>query len=416
MTLRLRLTHTRLFAAILLVLAYSHCAWATDATLTGTVRGPFGNAFNGQIIMTLSQPAIDPTGIIDYIPLQVPFTVLNGSLQAGAKVVSNESLEPKNTYYLAQYFDPTGGMVAQKVFYFVNGANALGSMAATSITTNNVSYLTPVSLSANNTFTGINTFSQKIISTVTAGTPPFQINSPTKVSLLTAAALITDGPFVPSAGLIRLSPSEFICWGTSGGFGNKCLKSTDGSAEYTLGFNGVDYPASLSHYSNVASAGLPIVTVNTLAETAMTSNASIPGNTVGPTASAKTQAIRLHASGVLTNTSGGNVTYTFRWRADTTGAVYCASAGVVVATGATNVPWHLDCVMTSMVAGGAGTVDAWGNYTVNATTGDIANAALVALDTTVGHIMTITGQMSVANANASQTLRSIYQERMGSQP
>lgn len=418
--MRLRLTHTRLFAAILLILSFSHCAWATDATLTGTIRDPFGNAFNGQIIMTLSQPAVDPTGIVDYVPLQVPFTVLNGQLQTGAKLVSNDSLQPSNTYYLAQYFDVTGAMAQQKAFYFLAGANNLGSMIPTNITTSNVSYLSPISLSANNVFTGTNTFSKQIISTYGLG-PPFVVASDAAVTNLTASHITSDNPFASglasSFAPVNLAPDDKICWENHLHSGYVCLGTVDQTPapdqfQWTGSTGPTTHILPYSHSFPYNSNTITNTIANSNLELVLTQGASFFAR-IAANEMAVGSYYRIKAVGNLTNTSGGASNYTIRIRFDSlAGPAYCASAVISVATGSSNVPWNIECIIQPNTIGGAGFAWADGDYTINATRGAITNAALISVDTTILHNIYISGQMSVINAVTNMTIHTVYMERL----
>lgn len=400
----------RKILAVLLLL--TGLAGATTVTVTGTVTGPDGNPLpSGQIIFTLPFSARDTSTnrFVTSLP-QIPFTVANGQIQAGATLIPNDVLSPSG-YYILQVFTADGSMYGMSNVVIPTGGGTydIGQATPTSVLTSNISYITPASLSGNNTWTGINTFTQQMISTVVTGTAPFSVLSTTKVASLWVAGLISDTPNAATAGTIRLANADKICFRDIGNTWNDCIRQ-DPANNYRFqvapddGSNRI-FNLSVTHNVSWANSLYGTATNTTNAENGLLSLV-IPANgfAVGQVSAGVSGAVGYHLrwTGLATNTSGGASNYTLRARLDSaSGTLLCSSAVVSIATGVSNAPLRLDCYVNNLTLGAVGTVEGTCNYNINATTGDCTNAAAIVVDTTVSHTILPTVQMSVSNANTS---------------
>lgn len=160
-------------------------ATATTTQLTGTLTDAQGNPLNGYIVAQLPVPAQYTPSNIAVTTSAVRCSVVYGVLQTCPPLYDVAALQPQNLWYTINAYN-TAGQFVMGGNYIVTGASFnLGAATPTSITTNNVSYLTPVSLAANNTFTGNNTFTQPLSVSAT-GVAPFNILSTTLVTNLNA--------------------------------------------------------------------------------------------------------------------------------------------------------------------------------------------------------------------------------------
>lgn len=164
-------------------------AAATTSILTGTLTDSQGNPLNGYLVAQLPVPAQYTPGNIAVSPIPVRFNVVNGAIAGGAPLYDTAALQPQNLYYSINAYDNSGSYVFGGNFVVTGSTFNLGAATPTSILTNNVSYITPASLSGNNVFTGQNTFTQQILSSVATGTAPFGISSTTQVANLNASLL-----------------------------------------------------------------------------------------------------------------------------------------------------------------------------------------------------------------------------------
>lgn len=404
----------RKILAVLLLL--TGLAGATTVTVTGTVTGPDGNPLpSGTVVFTLPFSAKDTsTGrFVTSLP-QITFTIANGAPQPGGTLIPNDVLSPSG-YYVEQFFDASGNMygMANVVIPTGGGTFDIGAATPTSVLTSNISYITPASLSGNQTWTGSNTFALPIISTVATGTPPFIVASTSKVVGLWVAGLISDTVNPAAGGTIRLANLDQICWRGFTNAYDDCigLPNSSDNPYFRQGAGAVQTLArnwSRDVFSNQ----------NVLVNTSNTENIAVVlpplaragGNIYFNTTPSMWN---FHADGILTNTSGGAATYTIRVRIENAGAILCQSAAVSVATGVSNAPWSIDCTLSNYTIGVAGTASAYGTYFVNATTGSSVQAALLTYDTTVTHAPVVTMQMSVSNVNTSFTTRVSYVDHIG---
>jgi hypothetical protein len=146
-----------LFAAMLLLCAISVHA-QTTSTLTGTITDSSGSPLNGTLVMRLPVPAqYTPTNIA-VAPTPVTFRVLNGAITGGLPLYDVAALQPSNLYYIARGYDQTGSLQFYGNYVVTGATFNLGAATPTSITTSNISYLSPAFLGGNNTWTGTNVY------------------------------------------------------------------------------------------------------------------------------------------------------------------------------------------------------------------------------------------------------------------
>jgi len=165
----------------------------TTSTLTGTITDSSGNPLNGTLIMRLPVPAqYTPTNKA-VAPTPVTYNVLNGAIQGGSilPLYDVNALQPANLFYIARAYDQTGALQFYGNFVVTGATFNLGAATPTSVTTSNISYLTPASLSGNNTWTGINTWSNSSI-----------FNGP-----VTFNGLVNGGQFGSTISLSNQSPT-----------------------------------------------------------------------------------------------------------------------------------------------------------------------------------------------------------------
>ena len=161
---RLILILLMLVGALLLIALPSRQVRATTTTLTGTIVDPQGNAHNGTVTMRLPVPAQDIASHTAILPINVTYKVVNGVIQSGPPLYDVAGLQPTNLYYIAKFYDNAGNLV-MGANYIVTGASFnLGAATPTSVTTSNISFVTPVTTSNPNSFTAAQTFSTIISS------------------------------------------------------------------------------------------------------------------------------------------------------------------------------------------------------------------------------------------------------------
>lgn len=142
----------------LLFLLLALPCFASTSTLTGTINDPQGNGLNGLLYMTLPVPAQDMTTNTAVAPGTVVFRLANGQITGGAALYDVATLQPQNLYYKARAYDVSGNLVFYGNYVVTGASFNLGAAVPTSVTTSNVSYLSPVSLTGTNIFTGNNSF------------------------------------------------------------------------------------------------------------------------------------------------------------------------------------------------------------------------------------------------------------------
>lgn len=186
-------------------------------------------------------------------------------------------------------------------------------------------------------------------------------------------------------------------------------------AGYPNGLSAVDL-AAIGVDGNRAWAQQPIdgvtpdvsaVVSNTASETLFSTTLQLPADALR----ASYNAVRIRAQGVLSNNSGGSVTFTFRVKLGS--AAYVTGGGVAIADATTNQPWMMEAVMVCRVDGASGFVDVQGQQIVNGTVELLGSTSLVAVDTTTPHDVGVSVEMDTADAAASAQLRQMIVERLG---
>lgn len=133
-------------------------ALAGTTTISGSLKDEQGNPLQGTLTMRLPIPAQDPSTNTSILPINVTYNVVNGSVQSGPPLYDVTTIQPSGLYYIARAYDMAGNLVFY-ANYVVNGASFnIGAATPTSVTTSNISYLTPVFSNGTNTWTGTNTF------------------------------------------------------------------------------------------------------------------------------------------------------------------------------------------------------------------------------------------------------------------
>lgn len=102
---------------ILTLLLLAIAAQAT--TLTGSLKTPDGNNFNGRLVLELSQTVSvlssgscgGPYLAIGGKPIQ--FSIINGAMPGGASVVGNDCVAPTNTCYVVDEYDSNNNHLSQ---------------------------------------------------------------------------------------------------------------------------------------------------------------------------------------------------------------------------------------------------------------------------------------------------------------
>jgi len=190
---------------VLLLIAFP--AWAdSPKTITSSVafQDSQGNALvNGKLTLRLSQNATVVSGGGLVAPLQVSISLdSSGKIPSGTLLWANDQLTPSGTVYYARLFTSKNLLAADysSCPWSISGSSPI-DLSAMTCTTTGASYpsITSASLSANNTWTGIQTFSQPIVSTVSTGTAPFTVSSTTAVTNLNASFLLGKTWAIPAA-------------------------------------------------------------------------------------------------------------------------------------------------------------------------------------------------------------------------
>ncbi len=143
-------------------------AHATTTNLIGTIKDAQGNGVNGTLVLQLAVSAKDTTTNTFIIPRPIVYQLINGVIQGGTTVPiqDNASMSPDGDYYTAKVYDSAGALIAQANYVVPAGASFnLGAAVPTSITTSNISYVSPVLANQSNNFTVAQTFARIISGT-----------------------------------------------------------------------------------------------------------------------------------------------------------------------------------------------------------------------------------------------------------
>ena len=131
----------RLLLVLAFIFALAISAQAATIPITGTVRTANGNLFNGRIRFTLTY-GVGRDSVSSEIVVAAPveFRINNGVLPTGSRIVPNDTIQPANTQYVAEYFSAAGTKVAQNVFSIQGASFNIGQATPTPLTTSNISF------------------------------------------------------------------------------------------------------------------------------------------------------------------------------------------------------------------------------------------------------------------------------------
>lgn len=206
-------------ASVFLVIVATLCTplWASKTTLTGSITDSQGNGLNGSLLMTLPVPASDGTTAV--MPGTVSFQVSNGTILGTAQLYDVATLQPQGLFYSAEGYDNAGNLVFYGNYVVTGASFNLGAATPTTVTTSNISYLTPIFSQGNNTFTGTNSFTgpNTFSNSVTfSGTPiTFSGNIPLFASANFTNGFELNGSFGAS-GACPQSTGTGTIWTTAG--------------------------------------------------------------------------------------------------------------------------------------------------------------------------------------------------------
>jgi hypothetical protein len=251
-------------AALLFWLVYAgpSATRAATSTITGTINDSQGNGVNGTLQMQLPVPAQDTSTNTAIAPVVQTYRIVNGVIQAGPPLYDVATLQPANLYYAARVYDTAGNLILYGNYVVTGGSFNFGAAVPTTVTTSNISYVTPVTLSAPNVFTALQSFPN--------------------------IASSNAGP--ATAGWARLTNTDSIAWRNNAGSANMFIAPGFINSTDTIVVNSIDISPSLIQ----PNVNLPMVYSAGQAVTAAGQPATVQGTA---------------AQGVV-NGSGGGVTLT----------------------------------------------------------------------------------------------------------
>lgn len=188
------------------------------------------------------------------------------------------------------------------------------SITATGVTGQLFTTILPASLASNNVFTGSNTFSQQIVSTVTVGTAPFSIASPTLVPNLNVQFL--GGNVAPNSAIVGVSDTQALLNKnlTNGSNGNTvALLCSAGPSGAITGNSGVQNIFSCTINANVVAnlKGMRVTAVwsHSTGTAAVTYGMTLNGVACWPSnnSAATVGALGQNANFIETGSTTGNV-------------------------------------------------------------------------------------------------------------
>jgi hypothetical protein len=355
---------------------------AATSALTGNFTDAVGNPVNGYVILQLPVPAIDTATSTTIAPTPLRFGVVNGVLQSGPPVFDVAGLQPKNLYYQMSLYSNAGDKIMGGNYVITGSPFNLSAAIPTTVTTNNISYVTPAITSGSNTFSGTQNFTGQINSSVSTGTAPFVIASTTVVPNLNINDLngvIVSGTPTTGQFLQATSPTT-AGWSSNslGGFKLECVNTTP-------------------------------VTVNSTASLSPLQGCTIAANDINAS-----QVFYIDASGVVGAT--GTPTFTIGVYLD---AVQVQSLTFTAGT-ANNQGWTLRTFFSGLTTGVTGTVSPsqfnWmsspsiGGITTNGNAGSNAPATI---NTTASHTLQLQAQWGTANVANTITAQVLSIHRIG---
>lgn len=176
-----------LMLAVLLFMVWP--AHGSTSQLTGTLKDSFGNPLNGTLTLQLPAPATDTTTNTAVSNAPVRCSIVNGAIANCPPLYDVANLQPQNLYYIARAYDSSGTLVFNGNYPITGASYNLGAAVPTTVTTSNISYISPAATNQSNTFCCTQIFQGQIQSTVATGTAPFSIVSTTLVPNLNVQVL-----------------------------------------------------------------------------------------------------------------------------------------------------------------------------------------------------------------------------------
>lgn len=154
-----------LYAVMQLLFAFATCcaARASTSTLSGTILDSAGNPFNGRVAFNLPASAVDTNTGAAIAPTVVSYAVRNGSFQVNATLEDVNTLQPAGLYYIARRYDVSGLLLSTDNFLVTGATFNFGTAIPAAVTTTNISYLNPASLSLVQTWTAQQNFASVTI-------------------------------------------------------------------------------------------------------------------------------------------------------------------------------------------------------------------------------------------------------------
>ena len=149
-----------LIALMLMTLVMAPAALrATVTQITGTLTSNSG-PISGKLCVSLPVNSIDTSTSRALSPQATCWPLTNGVLPSFARVVPNDVIQPLNTYYKVWAFNTAGSLIyyANWVVPTGGGTFDMGQALPTTITTTNISYLSPALLNISQTWTATQIF------------------------------------------------------------------------------------------------------------------------------------------------------------------------------------------------------------------------------------------------------------------
>jgi hypothetical protein len=233
-----------LFTFLLLLIPIQ--LWSATATVTGRIQYYTNAAFNGQISFQFPFAGAVDTNCTVFTscfvaPVVRRYPIVNGTITPAPVLTRNGDISPSGTYYRAYLYDSAGNNLMQSSFSIGAGVTTfdIGAALQTTITTNNVSYINPGSLSGNNTWAGNNTFSglttfngTTVFNGPTIFTVPLTLSQVTNISggTITGTDTLTAPAGGPFAWLLPAGSGTFMdaLTATSGSCANGKFNTTTG--------------------------------------------------------------------------------------------------------------------------------------------------------------------------------------------
>lgn len=159
----MRKSSIRVSLAILLICLFGQIAHAGTTTISGTVLDSAGNPFNGRWTFVLPVGVVDTVNHVAIAPTAITYSINNGTFPAYATLPDTATLSPANVYLTAYKYDSSGALLEISNYAPVTGSPwNVGLAVPVAVTTTNISFLTPASLTVLQTWTALQNFSSGI--------------------------------------------------------------------------------------------------------------------------------------------------------------------------------------------------------------------------------------------------------------